>query len=210
MAGSNRQHQRSRMPCRRLVLGLGLVALAVLVAGDASGQRDGRGIGLTEEERASAAEALEAEEAARLAKTAADKEARAKKELEKMQHRVKKQREVEKRAKAQEAAAASQPTLIKKATPAPQASEKAASEEEDSELLRRARAIGLTDEQRAAHEKELQLEEDRRFAVPKSAKEDRARRELEKLNKRAGVKKSKNKSKRRKKKRTKKVPKTDL
>jgi hypothetical protein len=48
-----------------------------------------------------------------------------------------------------------------------------------------ARAIGLTDEERKAHAEELDAEEDRRFAEPKSAKKSRAEKELEKLNRRA-------------------------
>lgn len=54
------------------------------------------GIGLTEEERASAAEALAAEEEARLAKSADEKAARAQKELEKLQKKSKKQKDRQK------------------------------------------------------------------------------------------------------------------
>ena len=119
-----------------------------------------RGIGLTEEERASAAEALAAEEEARMAVPVAEKERLAQLEVEKLQ-------------KAPPTRPRKVPVRDKPKRPPPAAGA-------DDGAARR--AIGISESERRQHAEALEREEAARFAEPQSSKEERARRELEKLN----------------------------
>jgi hypothetical protein len=186
-----------------------------------------RGIGLTDEERASAADELAKEEADRLSQTAEEKEARAQRELDRLTRLTDKaaalrRRMIAERAKgsgvtdptprAEGAGAAHEAEPLAKNTAA-NPSGSSSDTEPESELIRRARAIGISEEERAAHALELEAEEEQRLAEPKSAKQARAERELEKLNRQAEKRNKEKKAKKdktKKKKRKKSSDKTEL
>ena len=151
-----------------------------------------------------------------MAQTDEEKAARAQRELDKLERLTKKAADLRKKMiKDRENAAASPPVDTVTASHAVnnEPDVKPDVEEPESELIRRARAIGISEEERAAHALELEAEEEQRLAEPKSAKQARAQKELEKLNRRAaqGNKGKKDKSKKKKnKKKTQSKAKTEL
>lgn len=162
--------------------------IAVVHGGDGT-QREGRGIGLSEEERASAKEALAKEEAARLSLTQEQKEAMAKSELNKMMRKTKKA--ANPRKKVPGAGAGGSAKTTRKAI-------RPAGEDLAEELV--GRSIGISDEERKEFARELEEEERRRFATDEEEKKKQAQIEMAKLNKKSNAAKRKNKAASKKKK----------
>eukprot|EP00729_Bicosta_minor_P009149 gene9149-18490_t len=171
---------------RRATLLLVVVTSALLAVSVHSKevQYEGRGIGLSEDEKLSAAKELQDEEEKRFAESKASKEQKANKELEKM--RLKEERRKQRAKEAAKAKAEGKVPPKPKPAAKKQAPPPKAAEEEDSAMLERVRGIGITDEEREAHAAELEREEASRMAIPEAEKRRKAQAELDKLNKKYG------------------------
>eukprot|EP00039_Didymoeca_costata_P001176 m.50377 g.50377 ORF g.50377 m.50377 type:complete len:226 (+) comp10666_c0_seq1:62-739(+) len=169
----------------RIVL---LCNFLVIVSGGDGTQHPGRSIGLTDEERKSAAVELELEEKRRLNTPQSVKEEKAREELKKLEKKKKK-------GKSKLSATKPKPVTKDEKIVHKRVGDTKQKTEKEDDLIKEARAIGITDEERKAHQKALEEEEDRRMATPLEEKKLKAQRELEKLNKRTQKTKAQKKKK---------------
>lgn len=146
-----------------------ILFLISIGAADEDHQREGRGIGLTAEERATARDALAAEEAARFATPADIKKAKAQAEIEKLKRKSKKSKQAVRSRASNKNAQRNQPKNSKEPYSVDH------HEEQDTNTLKRVRGIGLTEEEKAEHAAALDAEEQKRFSESQDSKEARAK-----------------------------------